>query len=168
MKISKIFSRHRKQSLQSQHGDFASLEAVNTCDKVCLKVTIPDMAAEQLNVFLREKGLQQSNGIPLLVQYGLSDENEEELEKLRSEMGSQVGRSLDKEYTVMKFQAYEYFMENKALTMRLNLLLSENRQLKQRLEADSLRDCICKDEWDNWDEARIDEFFDKYVLMNRH
>ncbi|MEM2130090.1 MAG: hypothetical protein QXZ70_05780 [Candidatus Bathyarchaeia archaeon] len=68
----------------------------------------------------------------MLIQYGLSDENEEEMEKLRLEKDSQAGRSLYRDYVVMKFKAYEYFMENKRITMKLNILLSENRLLKKK------------------------------------
>jgi len=169
MKFFKIFFRHRKQSSQSQSRNLkAFLEDAETRDKVRLSVTIPDSEAESFRKFLSEKGLSQSYGIPLLMQYALSDENEEELEKLRLEKDSKVGRSLYSEYAAMNFQAYEYFMENKRITMKLNLLLSENHSLKKRLEDEGLQNCVFKDEWDDWDKARVDEFFDKYVFVNRH
>jgi hypothetical protein len=67
----------------------------------------------------------------------------------------------------MKFRAYEYFMENKAITMRLSFALSKNQSLKQELVEEGLQSCISQDEWDNWNEARVNEFFRKYVFMNR-
>jgi len=168
MKIYRIFSRYRKQSSQTQHRNPKGfLEDVETHDKVCLSVTIPDSKAESFRKFLNEKGLSESYGIHLLMQYGLSEEDEEELEKLGLEKDSQVGHSLYREYVVMKFQAYEYFMENKRITMKLNLLLSENRLLKKRLEKEGLQNCVSKDEWDDWDKARVDEFYRKYIFIDR-
>jgi len=168
MKISTVFSRQKKQTSQSQRRSITPfLEDLEARDKVCLNVTIPVTEAENINKLLKEKGLSQKNGIPLLIQYGLSDETEEELEKLRLEKNSKAGYSLTSRSAAMHFQTYQYFMENKRLTIKLNIMLSENRSMKKRLENEDLQNRVPKDEWDNWDKARVDEFYRKYVFMNQ-
>jgi hypothetical protein len=152
---------------QRRHIDLiAALEEIESREKTRLKVAIPHEAAAKLEQFLKEKGLPRRQGIPLLIEYGLSDESEEELEKLKLEKETQM-RHLYRTYCNMKFRAYEYFMENKAITMRLSFVLSKNRSLKQRLKEEGLQSFIAQDEWDNWDEAKVNEFFRKYVFMSR-
>jgi hypothetical protein len=58
-------------------------------------------------------------------------------------------------------------MENKAITIRLSSLLSKNQSLKQKLVEEGLQRYLSQDEWDSWDEAKIGEFFRKYVFMDR-
>jgi len=157
----------QKQASPSRRGDVISaLEEIESREKTRLKIAIPYEAAEKLDRFLKEKGLPYREGIPLLITYGLSDETAEELEKLKSEKESQMGR-LWGTYAIMKFRAYEYFVENNAITMRLSFLLSENRSLKRMLEKEGLQDRIPKDEWDNWDKATIEDYYRKYVFKNR-
>jgi len=143
-----------------------ALEEIESREKARLKVSIPHAAAEKLEQFLKEKGLFERQGIPLLIEYGLSDESEEELDKLRLEKESQIHHMYGT-YCNMKFRAYGYFMENKALTMRLSSLLFKNQSLKQKLAEEGLQSYLSQDEWDRWDEAKVNEFFSKYVFMYR-
>jgi len=153
-------SQRRNENLMS------ALELIERREKAHLKITIPCEAVNELDQFLEGKGFLKSEGISILIQYGLSDENEEELEKLRLEKESQMAR-LNRVYCTMKFKAYLYFMENKAMTMRLRSLLSENRSLKTRLKNEGLQNLIPEDEWDHWDEAVITGYYRKYVFTNR-
>lgn len=167
MKINKSKPFHKGHVSQRRHADLiAVLEEIESREKARLKVAIPHEVAEKLEQFLKEKGLSKRQGVPLLIEYGLSGESEEELEKLRLEKESQL-HHLYGTYCNMKFRAYEYFMENKAITMRLPFLLSKNRSLKQKLVEEGLQGYISQDEWDNWNEDKVNEFFRKYVFMNR-
>jgi len=167
MKIDQRKSSRKEQVSQRRHVDLiTALEEIESREKARLKVTIPREVAEKLKRLLKEKGLLERQGIVLLISYGLSDESEEELEKLKLEKETQM-HHLYGTYCVMKFRAYEYFMGNKAITMRLSFLLSKNQSLKQELVEEGLQSCISQDEWDNWDEAKVNEFFRKYVFMNR-
>jgi hypothetical protein len=167
MKIDRRESSQKEQDSKRQRADLiTALEAIESREKARLKVTIPREAAEKLEKFLSDKGLPRRQGIVLLISYGLSDESKEELEKLRLEKESQM-RYLWGTYCNMKFRAYEYFMENKAITIRLSSVLSKNRSLKLRLKEKGSQNYVFKDEWDNWDETRVNEFFHKYVFMNR-
>jgi len=167
LKINKSKPSHKERVSQRRHADLiTALEEIESREKSRLKVSIPHAAAEKLEQFLREKGLFERQGIPLLIEYGLSDESEEELDKLRLEKESQIDHMYGT-YCTMKFRAYESFMENKAMTIRLSSSLSRNQSLKQKLAEEGLQSYLSQDEWDNWDEAEVDEFFRKYVFMNR-
>jgi len=79
----------RKQASQSKRVDFiTALNEIESRGKACLKAAIPYEAAEKLNQFLKDKGLPERRGIPLLIKYGLSDESVEELGKLKLEKES--------------------------------------------------------------------------------
>ena len=167
MEINKSEASHKEQVSQRRHVDLiTALEAIESREKARLKVAIPHEVAEKLEQFLKEKGLFERQGIPLLIEYGLSDESEEELEKLKLEKESQMHHMFGT-YCNMKFRAYEYFMENKAITIRLSSLLSKNQSLKQKLVEEGLQRYLSQDEWDSWGEAKIGGFFRKYVFMNR-
>jgi len=167
MKNNQSKSSHKEQVSQRRHVDLiTALEAIERREKARLKVAIPHEVAEKLEQFLKEKGLPERQGIPLLIEYGLSDESEEELEKLKTEKQSQMGH-LWGSHAIMKFKAYEYFMENNAIIMRLPFLLSKNRSLKLRLEKEGLQSCVSQDELDSWDESKVNEFYCKYVFTNR-
>jgi len=167
MKINKSKPSNKEQVSQRRHADLIiALEAIESREKARLKVAIPHEVAEKLEQFLKGKGLFERQGIPLLIEYGLSDESEEELEKLKLEKESQM-HHLYGTYCNMKFRAYGYFMENKVITIRLSSLLSKNQSLKQKLVEQGLQRYLSQDEWDNWNEAKVNKFFRKYVFMNR-
>jgi hypothetical protein len=150
---------------QKRRNDLISaLEAIENREKVHIKIAIPYETAKELSRFLKEKGILESQGVPLLIQYGLSSESEEELERLKREMNSKAAQNLWGEYAVIKFKAYEYLMENKAMVMRLSNMLYENRLLKRRLQLKGLQKLIPKDEWDSWDESVMDSYYHKYVF----
>jgi hypothetical protein len=167
MKISKNFSHKEGSPKPHQNDLIAALEAVESREKVHIKIAIPYETAKELSRFLKEKGILESQGIPLLIWYGLSNESEEEIERLKNEMKSEEARHLWGEYAIMKFQAYELFMENKAMVMRLPNMLYENKLLKRRLKGKGLQKFIPKSEWDNWNQLRIDSFYRKYVFASR-
>jgi hypothetical protein len=155
----------RDEGHQKRRNDLISaLETIESREKIRIKVTIPYETAEKVRLFLKEKGILEGQGIPLLIQYGLSSESEEELEGLKREMNSKAAHNLWGEYAVMKFKAYEYLMENKVMVMRLSNMLYENRLLKRRLQLKGLQKLIPKDEWDGWDESVIDSYYHKYVF----
>jgi hypothetical protein len=155
----------RDEGHQKRPNDFISaLEAIESREKVRVKVILPYETAKRVRLFLEEKGILESQGIPLLIQYGLSSESEEELERLKNEVKSENGRNLWGEYAAMKFRAYEYFMKNKAMVMNLSRTLDENRMLKRRLEIEGLTKLILRDEWDSWDKSVVDAYYKKYVF----
>jgi hypothetical protein len=155
---------HNKETHKRRNDIISALEAIESREKVRIKVTIPYETAGRVKLFLEEKGILEGYGIPLLIQYGLASESEEELERLKNEMKSENGRKLWGEYAVTKFRAYECFMENKAMVMSLSIILNENKMLKRRLEMEGLTKLIPKDEWDSWDKSVVDAYYQKYVF----
>jgi len=144
----------------------AALDEIESREKARLKIAISYGAAEKVNRFLKEKGLPERRSIPMLIEYGLPEESEEELQKLESERESQMGHNMWGTCAVMKFKAYGYFMENKYLVMKLSLLLSENRSLKKRLETLGMQGLVPKDEWDDWSQETVDDYFRKYIFTS--
>jgi hypothetical protein len=154
----------KEQPLQSRHKDIVrALEEIENREKTCLKVDIPHEAAEKMNQFLREKGLLNAHGIQILIEYGLSEESEEELGRLKSEMQAQTPH-LWRDYAAMLRRIRECLIENYVMTLKLRSLLTQNRLLKKRLEEEGLQSYIAGDEWD---ETKLSNFYTKYVLVNR-
>ncbi|MEM3365770.1 MAG: hypothetical protein QXM93_05055 [Candidatus Methanomethyliaceae archaeon] len=160
------FKRNVKnEKSQDRRSDLISaLEEVENRKKARLKVSIPYEVAEKISQFLKEKGIEESQGIPLLFQYGLSENSDKELESLKIEMKTEPAQKLWGEYAVMRFKTYEYFIKNKTMVMKLSSMLQENRALKRRLEAEGLQELIPKDEWDCWDRSIIEAYYRKYVF----
>ena len=155
---------HNEDRQKHRNDLISALEAIESREKIRITVAVPYEVAEKVRLFLKEKGILESQGIPLLIQYGLSTESEEELERLKLEMHSKAAQNLWSEYAVMKFKAYEYFMENKTMVMKLSNMLYENMLLKRRLKMKGLQKLVPKDEWDSWDESVVDNYFHKYVF----
>jgi hypothetical protein len=108
MLIKKLFKKGK--SSKPMKRDFVTLvEEVENRGKACLDVSITLEVAGKLDQFLKEKGFYRKEGIPMLIEYGLSGESKNELEKLNSEKASLAGQQL-KEYAVMRFRIYEYLM----------------------------------------------------------
>jgi hypothetical protein len=167
MKINSKFFRKKQSPKPRQNDLISALETIESREKIRLKVVVPYKVGKELSCFLKEKGIFENQGISLLIRYGLSNESEEEIERLKNEMKSEEARHLWGEYATIKFKAYEYFMENKAMTMKLPNMLYENKVLKRRLKAKGLRNFIPKSEWDDWNELKIDNFYRKYIFTSR-
>jgi len=159
------FGRNRPAG-RDRAGLTEALEAARSKSMVRLKVAIPHDAAEELYRFLREKGLPEEEGIQRLILYGLNPLSKEEADSLEAEKSSPQ-KELSA-YAPLRFKAYEYFMENRAITMQLRPLISENRRLKELLRANGLNEFFPRSEWDGWDEAKIEEYYSKYVFKREN
>jgi len=130
---------------------------------VSLSIKLSDEFYKELYAFLNEKGLtcwgNDKAAIVLLLQFGLSGENEAGLERIKSEMERLASR-----YASMRFQTSEYYAQNNAVTCGLRQHLRENKMLKLALKEKGLGHYVSRDEWDDWDEKRINELYQLYVL----
>jgi hypothetical protein len=142
------------------------LEEIQSREKTRFHITLPVETQEHVTQFLKNQGFQTREGIELLISYGLSDETDEELKKLEHERETELNR-LSQTHATMRFKTYLLSEENCALTMNLNAMLRENRRLKQTLTDGGLSDCFSKDEWDDWDEAQVQDYYQKYVFKRR-
>jgi hypothetical protein len=150
-----------------KHSDLmTALEEIESREKTHITVALPDDLEKKVAEFLKNMGFQQREGITLLISYGLSDETDEELEKLKLERELELDR-LSRTYAPVRFKTYLYSEDNRALTMNLRSMLNENRALKRALEERGMGSCFLKNEWDEWGEPTIKGFYRKYVFRNQ-
>ncbi|MCQ5362460.1 MAG: hypothetical protein NO482_03445 [Candidatus Methanomethylicia archaeon] len=134
--------------------------------KRLLRLELARGTVEKLNQFLLEKGFFAIDAIPVLIKYGLSSQDEDDLRVLKSEMEKELPK-LDVQYTVLRFKIYQYFKVNQTLTMRLNILLAENRKLKEMCRRYGILNPGSKDEWDEWGAEKIGELYSRYLYVKR-
>lgn len=131
---------------------------------VKVKMTVTPEFAERLAPFLRQKGVQADDAIPILLQYGLNSPREDSKDELEAERERELPK-LETSYAKTRFKANQCFMINQAVTMRLHVLLSENRRLKKLCRAKGLIGKTAKDPWDSWGPSDLDSFYKRYVFV---
>jgi len=139
------------------------LEARKADDRVHLRLAMSRGFYDELYKFLEQNGLtywgNDKRVVPLFIQYGLSEESREGLEKSENDLLKVSSR-----YAAINFQTSEYYAMNQAIAMGLRMHLEENKYLKQKMKANDLASCVSEDEWDKWDENYINELYRKYVF----
>lgn len=128
---------------------------------VNLKLKVPRSFQESLKKFVKEHGLDPKFDIRKILEYGLGEESDAELERLEKERLDPTSEAYSKA-AVMKFKAYENFVYNKSRAQGLPFLVSENESLRRVLYEKSLVDSPES----NWTNEKIDDFQRKYVFGN--
>ena len=129
---------------------------------VNLKLTVPRSFYESLKKFIKEHGLHPKLDVRKIVEYGLVEESDVELERLEIErLGS--SSALHFKYATTKFKAYENLTNSKALVLGLQFLVSENESLRRVAYEKGLVDSPES----KWTKERIDDFQRKYVFGNK-
>jgi hypothetical protein len=124
-----------------------------------LKLSVPRGFADTLRKFVKDHGLHPKFDVRKILEYGLAQESDEELERLERER-CQPSSEVHTNYAVTKFKAYENLMDNKALTLKLQFLVSENERLRRVLLEKGLIDSIETE----WTKEKINEFQRKYLF----
>jgi hypothetical protein len=127
-----------------------------------LKLKVPRRFQESLKKFIKEHGLDPKFDVRKILEYGLLQESDEELEKLdmeRLDLSSEV----NSKYAVTKFKAYENFKENQTLAQGLPILVSENESLRRLLLKRGLVDSAESE----WTSEKMDEIQKKYLFGGR-
>lgn len=124
-----------------------------------LKLSVPRDFADTLKKFVKDQGLHPKFDVRKILEYGLVQESDETLERLEKER-CQPSSEVRAKYAITKFKAYENLMDNKALTLKLQFLVSENERLRRLLHERGLTDSIGT----GWTREKIDEFQRKYLL----
>ena len=127
-----------------------------------LKLSVPRSFADTLRKFVKDHGLDPKFDIRKILEYGLAQESDEELERLERER-CQPSSEVHTNYAITKFKAYENLMDNKALTVKLQFLVSENILLRRLLHEKGLIDSIETE----WTKEKINEFQEKYLFLDR-
>ena len=113
---------------------------------------------QQITDFARRMGYTDMKElIPILFSYGVSEKEGADVERRRLEL-----YSLGSKYAAMKFEAYQLFNDNRALSMALSTMLPENRRLR-KLAAERSLGPYRQESWDDWSQEDIDRFHKKYV-----
>ncbi len=129
---------------------------------ISLKLRVPGSFHGSLKKFIKEHGLDPKFDVRKILEYGLMEESDVELERLEKERLDPSSEVYSK-YAMTKFKAYENLMYNKALTRRLQFLVSENESLRRVLYEKGL----VNSPESKWTKERIDDFQRKYVFGNR-
>ena len=95
-----------------------------------LKLSVPRSFYETLKKFIKDHGLDPKFDVRKILEYGLAEESDEELERLEKER-CQPSSKVHTSYAITKFKAYENLMDNKALTLKLQFVVSENERLRR-------------------------------------
>ncbi|MCQ8892005.1 MAG: hypothetical protein NQU41_01330 [Candidatus Methanosuratincola sp.] len=130
-----------------------------------MSLAVREETAAKLKQFLIEKGFFVTDAVPVLIEYGLASQDEYALMALKEEREKELPK-MDAEYAALRFRAYQYFKVNQTITIRLYVLLSENRRLKELCQLHGI--CIAaQDPWDDWGSDKINELYGRYVFVNR-
>lgn len=139
------------------------LEIREGSHRVHLRIALSPDFYRELYRFLEQKGFvsygHEADGIALLLEFGCSTENHEEMEQDMEAM-----RRDGPHYAALSYQTAEYYAKNSAIAMGLRFHLQENRLLKKRLREEGLGELASEDEWDRWDEDTIAELYRRYVF----
>jgi hypothetical protein len=139
------------------------LEAKESEGSVYLRLAMSREFYNELYEFLEHKGYvcfgREKAGISLLLEFGLSEESHETLERNKDEMSE-----MSSSYATMNFQTSEYYARNSAITRGLRIHLQENKSLKRKLKEQDAGSRLPEDEWDKWDDDFINELYRRYVF----
>jgi hypothetical protein len=101
---------------------------------------LPTKLHASINTYLDSTGLEDSEGMTRFVQFGLGLPQSDEFASVNEEIRklSEGLSDSDRRFGDKKLEAYENYMENKALAVELASLLSENSLLRKRLASHDL------------------------------
>jgi hypothetical protein len=129
---------------------------------------LPKRLHDSVDTYLTSAGLEDSEGIATLIEFGLGLSEHEQFANIEDEIRTVRERlsKSDVKLDTKKLDAYEDLLENKALAVELASLLSENRILRKRLTTHSLSDISSPVQHE--EEARKAELFlSKYTFQPR-
>jgi hypothetical protein len=127
-----------------------------------LKLSVATGFANMLKKFIKDHGLHPKYDVRKILEFGLAEESDEELERLEVERLEQSS-GLHQNHALVKFRAYEDLMDNKSLTLKLQFLVSENGGLRRQLAEKGLITSAPA----TWTKERIAEFQGKYILREK-
>lgn len=138
-------------------------EEKESVKKINLHIEMSHEFYDELHDFLKKKGYilqrREKEGILILLEFGLSEESHEELEKNKEEM-----IELSSEYAMKTYFTSENYQANFEFVKGLNYHLNFNRGLKKELKRMNLCEAVPVDEWDKWDDEYVECLYQKYVF----
>jgi len=156
----RIFGTVKGNQYVEEVDTHAILAVSNSGDSVRIAARFEGKTWEQVSNFARQMGYTvMKEVLPILFSYGVTEKEGVDIEKRRSEMFALGGK-----YAALKFEAYQIFADNRALTMTLSWMLRENKRLRKLAEEKGLM-AAKGEEWDSWDQEKIDSFYKKYLFV---
>ena len=156
----RIFGTVKGNQYVEEVDTHAILAVSNSGDSVRITARFEGKTWEKVSNFARQMGYTAMKEVlPILFSYGVTEKEGVDIEKRRSEMFALGGK-----YAALKFEAYQFFTDNRALTMTLSWMLRENKRLRKLAEEKGLMASI-GEEWDSWDQEKIDSFYKKYLFV---
>lgn len=128
-------------------------------DSVKITARFEGKSWRDISSFARGLGyIDAKEALPILFSYGVSEKKGVDIEKRRREIFAVSGS-----YAAMKFEAYQLFADNRALSMALSTMLPENKRLRELVRRKGLP-VPDDEEWSRWDQGKVDSFHAKYVF----
>lgn len=131
---------------------------------VTLEIAFGDDFWEKLDTFLRQKlghlnEREAAEAVALLLDYGVPEENTARELTMAEKFALGAGHSS------LKFQMFECFQANRAIAVGLAVNLPHNRSLKKRLAELRGAEAVPHNDWDSWDDAKINEYQNRYLFV---
>ena len=119
---------------------------------------------EKVETFLRQKvgsltEREKGEAISVLLEYGAPKEN------AAKELTMTEKFAIGGMHSSLKFQMFECFQANRAIVVGLGVNLPLNRSLKKQIAALEGAGAVPHDEWDSWDEAKVNEYMNRYLFI---
>ncbi|MDG6920927.1 MAG: hypothetical protein JRN59_05300 [Nitrososphaerota archaeon] len=155
-----VFSSAKGKQHPAEVDTHSIIEVGNSEESVKITARFEGKTWKEISSFARQMGYTAMKELlPILFSYGVTDEEGVDIEKRRSEMFALGGR-----YAAMKFESYQLFSDNRALSMALSTMLPENKKLRKLLAEKGLTPAK-HEQWDDWAQDEIDSFYKKYVFI---
>ena len=124
---------------------------------------------DSVDTYLSSTGLEDSEGVTTLIEFGLGMSKSEHFAHIEDEIGVLKERlsESDVKLGAKKLEAYENLLENKALAVELASLLSENRLLHKRVTTHNLSDNRWTGQEHEEEVRKAELFLSKYTFKPR-
>ena len=155
-----VFSSVKGRQHPAEVDTHSIIEVGNSEESIKITARFEGKTWEEISGFARRMGYTAMKELlPILFSYGVTNEEGVDIEKRRSEMFALGGR-----YAAMKFESYQLFSDNRALSMALSTMLPENKKLRKLVAEKGLAPAK-HEQWDDWTQDKIDSFYQKYVFI---
>ncbi|HUI85561.1 MAG TPA: hypothetical protein VLY21_00200 [Nitrososphaerales archaeon] len=155
-----FFGNRRKRAPPAEADAAKVLDHRTSDSTVTVAAKFEGKIWRELSSFLKEKGVAKySDGISLLFAYGVTEREGIDLEKRRSEL-----MALGSRYAAMRFKTYTLFDQNRALSIALAVMLTENKELRRRAAERGLIPHTTEP-WDGWTHETVSEFHGRYLFV---
>jgi hypothetical protein len=160
---------HRSEEIRETIAEYLKHSLKPRAGYTIVQLQLPKNLHDSISTYLSSAGLEDSEGITKIVEFGLGLSSDAEFAMIDVEirlLKARLGEA-DIKLGSKKLDAYENIMENKALAVELASLLSDNRLLHQRLEVNNLIDKHWTGRQHEDKVRKVELFLSKYTFRPR-